>query len=490
MVGAGPVGLTTALDLRRRGIPTTVIEKNVETYHGGSRAIVLDQYALEVVERNGANRILEENIRPSGRDTYFGDVRLYGSNFPDPAEGELPLAGIIPQFDTESALVEAASDNPDAINMLWGHEVVGIKETSGGVILTVKNISDGKIFDIEAPFAVACDGSRSSVRKMLKVGFPGFTDSSDFIIADVKIDLGDSRLAKFTFAPTAGHSQTQLLVPEPNGIWRMDWQLFPGEDPNAKMTQHEIGVMIRETVGADLPFEVIWVSSYRFHQRVIETFRQGNVFFAGDSAHLVAPFGGRGMNSGIRDAVNLSWKIAQVLKKEAPPSLLESYHAERSAAAQENQAATIASMRFISPVNEESRKRRDEILRLSVEDPSIRAHVNSGVPSRPESNAESSLNYGDHPLIGKTIADLKVGVNGERLRHIVGNGFTVIEHKDSRISIDGLTVPQEESEDAIRKLQLSEGQVMVVRPDGYVGAVCSSRSDLYSAMETMQGARE
>lgn len=486
IVGAGPVGLSTALDLARRGIKTTIIERNQGPQNTGSRAIVLDRHALEFCERNGAGKILDQAIAPSGRDTYFCDTKLYGVNFPKPTPGELPMAGILPQFETEQALVEEVNQNPDAIRILWGHEVSGLEQTQQGVNLSVKSHANAGGINISSPYVIACDGARSNIRNMMQLAFPGFTDTSDFLIADVKVDLGDEKLAKFTFAPTNGKSQTQLVVPEPNGVWRMDWQLFPGEDPKGKMSPESVAEMVRATIGINMPFDVLWASCYRFHQRVIERFNKDRVFFAGDSAHLVSPFGGRGMNSGIRDGMNLSWKLAEVLSGRAPTNLLDSYHDERSVAAQENQDVTIGSMRFISPTDEVARATRDDILRRSVDDPSVRSSINSGIPSRPESNASSSLNYGTHPLIGQRAEDFALDGNGLRLRQITCDGFTSIDFTSNSVLVDGQELSIENQALARNLFKIDDGKSIVIRPDGYIGAVCLT-SEVGAATNKMRG---
>ena len=137
-----------------------------------------------------------------------------------------------------------------------------------------------------------------------------------------------------------------LVHPQPDDVWRIDWQVPSGTDVEAERASGALDRRIRQVVGATTPYELAWVTGYRFHQRLAPRFRVGRVLLAGDAAHLMSPFGARGLN-GAADAENLAWKLALVLGGRAPEALLDSYDAERRAAAVENLAVTDASMRFM-----------------------------------------------------------------------------------------------------------------------------------------------
>jgi pentachlorophenol monooxygenase/3-(3-hydroxy-phenyl)propionate hydroxylase len=207
---------------------------------------------------------------------------------------------------------------------------------------------------IRATHCIAADGAHSTVRRLLGIPFDGFSFDDRFIIADVRVDLDfETPERRFYFDPPWNPGRQVLLHPQPKGVWRIDWQV--AED--VQLTDDHI----RAIVG-DKPYEVVWQSTYRFHQRRARTFRRGRILLAGDAAHVMSPFGARGLNSGICDADNAAWKIAADRAGEAGPHLLDSYDFERGAAADENLRITGDTMRFLVPGNEEERAHRKKAL--------------------------------------------------------------------------------------------------------------------------------
>ena len=197
---------------------------------------------------------------------------------------------------------------------------------------------------------------------------------------------------------------------------------------------------IRSLIG-DLPYEIVWLSDYRFHQRLLDRFRHGRIFFLGDAAHLVAPFGARGLNSAVSDVENLVWKLALVLDHGAPDSLLDTYQAERWPAQQHNQVVTNTTMLFMSPPNAWRRLLRNLILRLSGFYPTARRWVDSGKMVEPFTYVKSPLLALDDapanawqgaPPLGSKAPDAPCAcwLDGERkpvfLRTLLGSGFVVL----------------------------------------------------------------
>ena len=484
VVGAGPVGLATALELARQGVNTTILERNHGPICNGSRAIVVDNCSLDMFQRLGAAEIFDRGLKPKGRETYLASDKLFEANFPQCEKDRLPLFVNLQQYETERILREVAQKTLGAVNILWGHEVDAVDQCVNSVTLSVKSVDGPKT--LKSPYVVACDGASSSMRKLLNLSFPGFTDDSSFAIVDVKAPLDSDPIHRFTFNPVSGQGQTQLIVPQPDGVWRLDWQLFRGEDPKRKMLPDSVASMVKSTIGESVPFEVVWSSCYRFHQRALERFKHDRVFFAGDAAHLVAPFGARGMNSGLRDGRNLAWKIARVVKGESSSALLETYNTERVSSSRQNQDVTTETMRFISPENVERQRIRDEILRRSNSCLESRGKVNSGKMSVPESYKGSPLNFGTHRLVGEKAPDIDVDGNGGMLRRFVGDGFTIM-HFDS----SGDVMTSHEGEIALSSgvrmaLDVKDGDRVIIRPDGYIGAVCADR-ELACALGTVNG---
>jgi hypothetical protein len=227
-----------------------------------------------------------------------------------------------------------------------------------------------------------------------------------------------------------------LVHPQPDDLWRIDWQVPSGTDAEAERASGALDHRIRQVVGATTPYELAWVTAYRFHQRMAPRFRVGRVLLAGDAAHLMSPFGARGLNSGAADAENLAWKLQLVLGGRAPEALLDSYDAERRAAAVENLAVTDASMRFMVPHGPLRRGARNAILRGSVRFAALRRLVNSGRLSQP-------FTYKDSPVVAPPHQDVRLPVHGSvapdarcsplgpernvaRLRDLIGPEFLVL----------------------------------------------------------------
>ncbi len=190
-----------------------------------------------------------------------------------------------------------------------------------------------------------------------------------------------------------------LLHRQPDGVWRIDFQLGwdadPDEEKKPRTIKPRVDAMLRQALGHAVPFELEWASVYTFACLRMDTFRVGRVLFAGDSAHGVSPFGARGANSGVQDAENLAWKLDLVLRGTAPPALLDSYAAEREYAADENILNSTRATDFITPKSEISRLFRDAALDLARDHAFARRIVNSGRLSVPATLHGSALNTPD-----------------------------------------------------------------------------------------------
>ena len=251
----------------------------------------------------------------------------------------------IPARYLQQALLEERVRAEPLIELRYGHALESLTQDDDGV-----STQDG----IRATHCIAADGVHSGVRQLLGIPFEGFSFDDRFIIADVRVDLDFATPERrFYFDPPWNPGRQVLLHPQPKGVWRIDWQV--AED--VQLTDDHI----RAIVG-DKPYEVVWQSTYRFHQRRAKTFRQGRILLAGDAAHVMSPFGARGLNSGICDADNAAWKIAADRRGEAGPGLLASYDVERGAAADENLRITGDTMRFLVPGTPEERERRRKAL--------------------------------------------------------------------------------------------------------------------------------
>ena len=242
----------------------------------------------------------------------------------------------------------------------WGLELTGLSQDGEGVTLTFANGATAT-----ADYAVGADGAHSAVRHAIGLGFAGHTFEDRFLITDVHARLPFPAERRFFFDPPWNPGRQVLIHPQPDDVWRIDWQVPPETDADAERETGRLERRIREVIGPDAPYDLVWQTLYRFSQRLADRFRVGRVFLAGDAAHVMSPFGARGLNSGAADAENLAWKLAAVLRGEAGDALLDSYDGERRPAAIENLAVTDATMRFMVPHGPWRRLWRNLVLRLS-----------------------------------------------------------------------------------------------------------------------------
>ena len=430
IVGAGPVGMTLALELSRAEVPAVVLDRKPGLEAVGSRAIVLARHTLETFRRLGAAEpMLAKAVAIARARTYFGTTELFCIEFPAVVEAEIPLFVNLQQTYTESALL-ARLEATGVADVRWGREVHGLREDGSGVEL---ELADGST--VRGCYVVGCDGAGSTVRKLLGVPFDGKTFPDRFLIADVRADLPFRNERRFFFDPPFNPGRQVLIHQQPDGEWRIDWQVPVETDAEKERASGALDRRIRRVAG-DVDYELAWLTAYRFHERIARRFRVGRAFLAGDAAHLFAPFGARGMNSGVEDARNLGWKLALAARGEAADSLLDTYEGERREAARENLRVTSATMRFMAPPTPVHRLLRNAILRASVRVPRARRFVNSGKLAVP-----AVYGSGEAPL-GRLVPE------GVPLRELAG-GFALAD---------------------------LDGRFYLVRPDAYVAAALDSTS--------------
>jgi 3-(3-hydroxy-phenyl)propionate hydroxylase len=372
IVGAGPTGLTLALELARFGVASAVVDAAAGPTEEGSRAIVIARHALDVWDDLGCARpMVEKGVVLARARTYFRDRELFCREFPEPAPGEIPLFINLQQVFTERVL-RAAVEASRAVELRWGARVAALEQDAERA--TVR-LEDGE--ELSAAYLVGCDGAHSTVRELLSVPFPGKAHHDRFLICDVRARLPFPNERRFFFDPPYNRGRTVLIHPQPDDEWRIDWQVPEQTDGDAERHSGRLHERVKRILG-DTDYEVAWLTAYRFHQRVAGRWRVGRVFLAGDAAHRFSPFGARGMNSGIEDVANLGWKLALVARGEAGDALLDTYEQERRPAALANLKITAATMRFMAPPTLAHRVVRDGILRGSTRSAFLRSKVDSG----------------------------------------------------------------------------------------------------------------
>jgi 3-(3-hydroxy-phenyl)propionate hydroxylase len=473
IVGAGLVGLCAAVDLAMRGVPVLVLDDD-DTVSVGSRAICFAKRSLEICDRLGvAGRMRAKGITWNRGKVFFRDKMVYEFNLLEEPGHGFPAFVNLQQYYAEAWLIERAGALGRS-EIRWLNRVTGVARQGGRVRLEV-DTPDGP-YALTCDYLLAADGARSQVRRALGLDFKGRAFDERFLIADVVMQADLPTERRFWFDPPFHRDQSALLHRQADNVWRIDLQLGADADPELESRPERVVPRLKAMLGEAIEFELEWVSVYSFQCRRIERFRHGRVFFLGDSAHLVSPFGARGGNGGIQDADNLCWKLALVLAGLAPDALLDSYDEERIPAADENILNSSRSTDFITPKTAASRAFRDTVLELSEQHPFARAMVNSGRLSQPFVMADSSLNTADSvPFAGALVpgapaADAPVRRGGEAdwlLRHL-GPDFTLLVFAGPDTAADPAWRGLERDEVPIRPLVVAAAATANAGPDRLV----------------------
>jgi 3-(3-hydroxy-phenyl)propionate hydroxylase len=384
IIGGGPVGLATALDLGLKGIKVLLLDDH-EGAGAGSRALCFAKRTLEIAERLGAVKpMIEKGVQWNIGKVFHDDRQIYEFNLQPESGHQFPAFINLQQPYFEKFLadaIEKAKSNGAPIELRGKNRVDAFVTHDTHVALDVMT-PDGP-YKVEAEWLVACDGARSPTRDMMGLSFDGRVFEDNFLIADVRMNADFPTERWFWFEPHFKSGDSALLHKQPDGVWRIDFQLGWNIDRKAELEPAKIRSRVDAMLGGKVEYELVWTSIYTFQCRRMEKFRHGRVLFAGDSAHQVSPFGARGANSGIQDVDNLCWKLAMVVNGVAPEALLDTYACEREAAADENILNSTRATDFITPKSEISKMFRNAVLDLAESAPFARPIVNSGRLSLP-----------------------------------------------------------------------------------------------------------
>ncbi len=397
IVGAGPVGLSLAIDLKLRGVETVLLEAEAKAPESaasfGSRAICYAKRSLEILDRLGAGqKMLDKGVTWELGKVFWRDKLVYQFDLLPEAGHRMPAFVNCQQFYLEQFLIERARE-VGGIDLRWRHKVTGVTARPDGARLEVEGPAGP--YRLDCDWLLACDGARSTVRHTLGLKAEGQEFHDRFLITDVRMEADFPPERWFWFDPPFHPGQSALLHSQPDHVWRIDLQLGWDADPIEEVKPERVIPRLRAMLGPERSFELEWISIYTFRCRRLAKFRHGRVIFLGDAAHEVSPFGARGFNSGIQDADNLAWKLALMLQGLAPERLLDSYDQERGVAADENIGHSTRSTEFITPKNQASHDYRDAVLALAVDHPFARRMINSGRLSTPTRLDFSTLNTPD-----------------------------------------------------------------------------------------------
>ena len=497
VVGAGPAGLATAIDLAQRGLQVLLLDDD-ETVSVGSRGLCYAKRALEVLDRLGCgDPVVKKGVTWNVGRTFFDTEQVFEFNLLPEAGHERPGMVNLQQYYLEEYMVARAQELP-GIDLRWRHKVVRVEPREQGARVTVST-PNGE-FDVECDWLIVADGARSPIRNMLGLEIEGKVFQDRFLIADVVMKADFPAERWFWFDPPFHRGQSVLLHREADDVWRIDFQLGWDADPDEERKPENVIPRVRAMLGDDREFELEWVSVYTFQCRRMRRFRQGHVLFVGDAAHQVSPFGARGANSGLQDVDNLGWKLKAVIDGVAGDALLDSYCDEREYAADENIMNSTRSTDFITPKGAVSRLLRNAVLDLARRHPFARALVNSGRLSVPAFLLDSPLNTADIDdfsgwmVPGAPMDDAPVHVGGRPswlLREVAGPqqlGFTLLVFGRTPVDLPSLPVPvrvlrvalpgSEAGPDAVidsdglatRRYDARDGTAYLLRPDQHVAA--------------------
>ncbi|GMA41116.1 FAD-dependent monooxygenase [Mobilicoccus caccae] len=497
------------------GVPVVLLDARPQRDAVGSKALCQQRDVLDIWTAVGAGeQIAREGLTWTRARTLYRDSELFCQGFVDKGRSPFPPFVNISQTRTEQILDERIAEQPH-IDVRWGHRVVGVEQDASGVRLRcavdiqTDVAGSDRFVQVDGSFALVCSGARSdTLRAELGLSFEGKTFSDQFLICDIRTDMpGWGQERRFYFDPEWNPGRQVLIHPCPDSTFRIDWQVPPEYDIADEEASGALDARIRSVIG-DRDYEIVWKSQYRFHARQVDRMQLGRVLVAGDAAHLVAPFGARGLNSGVPDAENAAWKLAFVWHGWAPESLLESYHVERHAAAVENLEVTSATMRFLVPQNEQEWVERREILEEARVHDAARARVDSGRLAEPFWYVDSPLTTpsgrrgfagrppkgeAPEPSPGVLVPDVPVSVEGlnvGRSRELARLGVTVLVGAQTHdpaelaerlgravaapVGVHSLAAPG--FADLAVALDAAPEEVWVLRPDAHIAAVLISPS--------------
>ncbi|SCG39897.1 rifampin monooxygenase [Micromonospora coxensis] len=467
VVGAGPTGLMLAAELRLHGVHVLVLEKETEP-PGHVRALGLHARSVEVMDQRG----LLERFLAHGR-TYAVGGFFAGIEKPWPDRLDTAHSYVlgIPQTITDRLLAERATEVGAEIRR--GGELVGLRQDGTGV---TAELADGS--RLRARYLVGCDGGRSTVRKLLGVGFPGEPSRVETLLGEMELAAPPETVA----AVVAEVRTTQKRFgagPLGDGVYRV---VVPAdgvaEDRTVPPTLDEFTHQLRATAGTDFgAHSPRWLTRFGDATRLAERYRVGRVLLAGDAAHIHPPTGGQGLNLGIQDAFNLGWKLAAEVRGWAPDGLLDSYHSERHPVAADVLDTTRAMMHLLStePGPQAVRRLLSELMDFDDVNRRLIEKITAiGV----------RYDFGDGPdLLGRRLRDVRL--KRGRLYELTHGGRGLLLDQTGRLSVDGWADRVDHVVDVSEELDVPAA---LLRPDGHVAWVGDDQRDLRRRLPTWFGA--
>ncbi len=402
VVGGGPVGYTAALGLAQHGVPVVLLEAD-DSVCAGSRAICISRRSLQIAQRLGAGAgFLKIGLPWTGGRSFYRNAEVLRFAMPQDENQKLPPMVNLAQYHIEQILLERALQMSDLIDVRWQTRLTSIEVNGGSARLSVATPLGN--YRLDADWVVAADGGRSFVREALGLGLHGTSYEGRYVIVDIRLDTQRAAERLAYFDPPCNPGSTVLVHKQPDNVWRIDYQLRDGEDPEQAIRPENVMPRVAsllEMMGEHGAWSPIWITIYKANALTMARYRHTRVLFAGDAAHLLPIFGVRGANSGIDDADNLAWKLAFVIKGLASDRLLDSYSDERVAAAHENLRHGTKSTEFMAPPSFAFELMRRAVLSLAVEHPGLSSLINP--------RQTSAITYADSPLNAPVVDPFDAG---------------------------------------------------------------------------------
>jgi 2-polyprenyl-6-methoxyphenol hydroxylase-like FAD-dependent oxidoreductase len=458
VVGCGPTGLLLAGDLATAGVPVTVLEKRPHRISNLSRAFVLHARTLEQLDARAVADELESVGRPLDRLRLYDRLTLTLDTLPSRFNHLL----VIPQYEVEKVLERRAVEA--GAEFRYETEVTGLAQDADGVTVEVRTPA-GAAGTLRAAYAVGADGMRSAVRNAVGLPFPGRSVIRSVVLADVRLAEEPGTLLTVNAVGDA----FAFLAPFGDGYYRMiGWNRGRDVPDDAPLDLDEVREITRLALGRDFGMhDARWMSRFHSDERQAPAYRVGRVFLAGDAAHVHTPAGGQGLNTGLQDAANLSWKLAQVVKGFADDSLLDTYQAERHPVGRTVLRSSGGIVRF-------AMARTPWMLALRA---AGAAFLNTVAPARRRVLGQiTGIGYrypaprGAHRLTGLRVPDVSLA-DGTRLHEALRGGrFVLITPKGA--DDDGVGARADRL--VVEHWASDRRTALLVRPDGYAAWAADS----------------
>ena len=425
VAGAGPVGMTAAILLASHGARVTVVEKNPGTAND-PKAISLDDESLRVYQRAGIVRDVLAVIVPGTGTRYYDsdNVPVFLGGAATPHRFGFPFKNPFAQPDLERVL-RATLDRHPLVDLRFSTELVSFTQDADGVDAVVENVAGRHM--IRSSFLLGADGGKSPVRTQLGVTMTGRSHDDVWLVIDCTGDSHSERYGMHHGDPCRPH----VIVPGLRGRCRYEFYLRPGEGEPTPDPPFQLIQRLLEPYRSITPDQVERAVAYRFHGLNADEWRRGRVFLLGDAAHMMPPFAGQGLNSGIRDAANLTWKLAAALCGRASDELLDTYEQERRPHAEAVIRASERLGRVVMTTNPRLARSRDIIVRRALSTPKGRAFF-EGMHYRPSTRVTTGLvlDPGCSPLVGAMVGQPTVFDFGSResrpFDEVIGIGWAVV----------------------------------------------------------------